>query len=364
MLLFAALVCASSALAAIPAGFATYFTGDTCPTGWYPVVDAAGRLIASVTEPSFGGLLVNEPLADQEIREHSHNFTSLVSLTAHHLAGIENCCNDQGALAGRHSGSGVSASGASDLPFTQLLLCSVQDTAAYYTLPAGIVGYFTSNTTACPSGWNEYLASNGRFIIPGYDQSQAIASKSLPLGNLEDRTHTHTFTSQINTGSVSYVGVDGCCNDYPSSDGTYPVSGQALSASTGLPYIQLLTCISTGFSTKITMPTNAYLMQTDDQCPQGWELVTDISGRFIVALPEDGTAGASFGGASIDQGGDQPVHNHTVSGSISLPNTSVELASGCCASGYAEAGNVEFSAVTVADPTNLPFLMLPMCQLS
>ena len=39
----------------------------------------------------------------------------------------------------------------------------------------------------------------GRFFVPGYDQKSPIASSAFPLGNLEDRTHTHTFTANITT---------------------------------------------------------------------------------------------------------------------------------------------------------------------
>ncbi len=35
---------------------------------------------------------------------------------------------------------------------------------------------------------------------------------------------------------------------------------------------------------------------------QGWELATTIGGRFVVALPYEGQAGATFGGASIGAG--------------------------------------------------------------
>ena len=114
---------------------------------------------------------------------------------------------------------------------------------------------------------------------------------------------------------------------------------------------------------------------------QGWELVTDISGRFLVALPQNGTAGASFGGPAIDQGSyqyshtihndmndyntvgaDQAQHNHTAQGYIELTSTPIELASGCCADGYAGAGLYDYATITAEDPTNIPFVLLPMCQ--
>ena len=47
-------------------------------------------------------------------------------------------------------------------------------------------------------------------------------------------------------GEVEYVGVDGCCNDDVGAQGTYQINGQAESVSTGLPYMQLLTCQAGG----------------------------------------------------------------------------------------------------------------------
>ena len=68
----------------------------------------------------------------------------------------------------------------------------------------------------CPSGWSYFAEGNGmapssphvlrhetmhagRFLVPGYDQKSPIASSAFPLGNLEDRTHTHSLTASITT---------------------------------------------------------------------------------------------------------------------------------------------------------------------
>ncbi len=102
--------------------------------------------------------------------------------------------------------------------------------------------------------------------------------------------------------------------------------------------------------------------------------MTTVSGRFPVALPYQGEPGASFGGDSIDESlhisfgaphstdGDQPSHDHTLQGAMNLPSTSVGLASGCCAGGYAGAGTYDFQATTSDNPTELPFLMIALCQ--
>ena len=55
------------------------------------------------------------------------------------------------------------------------------------------------------------------------------------------------------------------------------------------------------------------------------------------------------------------MHNHTLSAAIELPSTAIELASGCCATGYAGEGTYAFNAVAENAPVNLPFVLLPMC---
>ena len=158
--------------------------------------------------------------------------------------------------------------------------------------------------------------------------------------------------------------MDGCCLDTVGGAGTYPVNGNGVAGSTNLPYIQLLTCLAESGPNSASLPEGAYLFHTNDKCADGWELNTQLSGRFVVTVPQNGTVGASFGGAPVDQGADQPIHNHTLSGAVDLTSTAVELASGCCATGYAGQGSYDFQAVTVDGPANLPFILLSMCQQS
>ena len=67
---------------------------------WSEINYASGRLVVSVTEPSFGGLMLGEPLADQEDREHSHSFSATVNLNAKNVAADPHD-NYQGALKGK-----------------------------------------------------------------------------------------------------------------------------------------------------------------------------------------------------------------------------------------------------------------------
>ena len=66
-------LCSSCGVAALPKGFATFFRGSTCPSGWSRVTTADGRLIvAADTTRTLGGT-VGTALSDQEVRSHSHS---------------------------------------------------------------------------------------------------------------------------------------------------------------------------------------------------------------------------------------------------------------------------------------------------
>ena len=96
---------------------------------------------------------------------------------------------------------------------------------------------------------------------------------------------------------------------------------------------------------------------------QGWQVASALSGRMLVALPSGGEVGASFGGTSIGNGNvTEPAHTHLVEGSIPTTGTGVGLASGCCASGYAGATAVSFTATTTDNVVDFPWMMITMCE--
>ena len=64
--LLAAAACAQQT--SIPAGFATYFDGSTCPKGWRQIPSAMGRLVVSVSDPDIAGLTLHDALANLENR--------------------------------------------------------------------------------------------------------------------------------------------------------------------------------------------------------------------------------------------------------------------------------------------------------
>lgn len=79
---------------------------------------------------------------------------------------------------------------------------------------------------------------------------------------------------------------------------TYYFNGTTSSASSGLPYIQLLTCKSFENGTGSDLPLNVLLFN-EDGCPSGpdvtWVNDNFVLNNFLVALPQNGLPNAQFG---------------------------------------------------------------------
>lgn len=183
---------AISAAGALNAGFSTYFL-DGCPPNWTELAFTQGRLIVSVVDGNQSGLVLGEPLNDQEDRSHVHTFSGALTLTEKHISSI-GCCDDDGAHNGADPYNGVTTNATSGLPFLQLFLCALSADDDTLSLPLGAVGYMNPNqTTACPAQWAPYEIAAGRAIITGDAPpgAQPVTSVDLPLANLEDRAHSH-----------------------------------------------------------------------------------------------------------------------------------------------------------------------------
>jgi hypothetical protein len=278
------------------------------------------------------------------------------------ISAADGCCNTMGAAHGTYEGHGATTSGESGLPFTQLLLCFLAQPAPSYAAPYGTVAVFEADTPGCPSNWTALKAAAGRTLLPGAEGTAPTPSDAPPLASQEDRAHVHTLEASILPDPTSFAGVDGCCNDSPSAQTTYPVAGETAPASSNVPYIQLLTCASEQESFAVAMPKGALLWSAGLSCPDGWELATPAVGRFLVALPANGEPGASFGGKSVPPGTASPPHTHSFSGSVTLPATSIGLVSGCCADGYAAAGDAPFTGQSDNGATGFPYLQIALCQ--
>ena len=108
----------------VPSGTVAFFNDRaTCPTGWVPANETAGRLVVAVTEPTAVGQLVGRPLTDRENRTHTHTVTGMVALMPRNIAGAAGG-NTQGARSGEYRVTGDASAAPSGLPFVQVRACA------------------------------------------------------------------------------------------------------------------------------------------------------------------------------------------------------------------------------------------------
>jgi hypothetical protein len=212
-------------------------------------------------------------------------------------------------------------------------------------------------------------------LVPAHS-TDITKSDAAPLADQEDRGHAHANDNgqcAVSTQATDFEGVGGCCNDNPSADGTYAVSVTAGQSTTGLPYIQMLTCGSApsedapAVADGPDLPDGALFFSTSELgCPPGWEPFVELGGRFPVANPDGGSAGTTFGGVPVASTSASGVpHAHDITGSIVTRPAGIELVEGCCAKGYAESGIYEYACATDdTQSVEFPYLMAPLCRRS
>jgi len=302
------------------------------------------------------------PGSDRPQCHHHRSCAGEVVIPQRHVA-ADGCCNKQAAANGAFEYAGVTSTATSGLPFTQLSLCELAAADATLSVPYGAVMY-VFDALECPPSWEPWMPADGRTIVPGYIASGGfpVVSVDPPLYPGEDRAHTHTYVGSVNVGDVSFEGVDGCCNDAPGAAGDAAVSNATDAGSLGLPYVTVLTCMSTVNTLNVSLPPAAMLFSPGVGCIDDWVLASTVSGRFLVAVPDGGQVGEDFGASSLpanatSAGGTR----HALSTNVQLPSVGVGLGSGCCADGYAAAGSAPLLTVTAVEQPAFPFISVPAC---
>lgn len=107
-------------------------------------------------------------------------------------------------------------------------------------VPSGMIAYFTGGN-GCPDGWTAAAEAAGRIAVGVTDVNNIGLGTGTPLGDQEDRVHTHSFTATTSIDNKNIAAAGGG-NDSAAQAGTIATAGMTEEATTGLPFTQLIVC--------------------------------------------------------------------------------------------------------------------------
>ena len=217
--------------------------------------------------------------------------------------------------------------------------------------------------STCPTDFIEASTFVGRFLISSHSKSadSRYNSPNTALSNLEDRAHSHVFNATVPLAMQKLAVAEGGSGIQNANYSTDNAFGTTSDATSGLPYIQLLTCMAVSDKQKISLPSGALLFNAQ-QCPPEWVVADRWKGRLLVGLPSGGVAGASWGGSAIAFGAVAAHTHHITNMMVSVPK--LESCGICGGNGgpLTRQGTYNASGVTDMDDAGLPYSMLPLCE--
>ena len=216
----------------IPSG-SSVFTSDGCQDGSSEITTDSGRLVVGLPQNS-----VNGKQFGSVNPSHSHGFSGVANVDTGGVALLSGCCT------GGYASPTVNYSGTSngsDARFPSIVLrsCNLDAVSGADVFPTGIVLPFS--TDSCPSGWQEALYYGGRVAVGTSNNTQVSVSVGQPLGDQEDRTHTHDFDATVTLGQKPIAAAAGG-NHAAAQSGTYTVKRTTAAATSGNGLVQRRMC--------------------------------------------------------------------------------------------------------------------------
>jgi len=238
-----ALACVHPALAADPApmGAVSFFDG-ACPDGWLSYSAGQGRAIVAAADGE-QGRATGSPLLEGESPHHEHEGDVGIRMTGSTIRPFGDDPTSR-----RIASSGVTPfdtiveEAPADVPIVRFSPC-IKTEAPAGAAPPGMVLFF--ETSACPAAWTPLDEGQGRVLTAAApDEPVGAFGAVRPLDDGEDRKHAHSIRGPVDVEVVEDTVWSGCntCSHRWALDGTYEYRGQALPASSGLPYLQLRAC--------------------------------------------------------------------------------------------------------------------------
>lgn len=191
-----------------------------------------------------------------------------------------------------------------------------QELTAAQPIPKGMVAFIFDPTATCPTGWKEAQYAQGRLLMAVNTPDSAMISIGTPIQDSQPPVHDHPYTA---TAAVGYKGTSsiGGSDKGVGASGNYPLADTTFPASLGFPFIQFQVCeYFASDTTNDAFPVASVAFFNRPSCPQDWTADPNYNGRFI--LPIINQAGAGTVTAEYWTPSSPPVHQHQVSGSLSL----------------------------------------------
>jgi hypothetical protein len=107
-------------------------------------------------------------------------------------------------------------------------------------VPSGTVAFFARGS-GCPEGWMVATSASGRVIVAANDGNVVGQRVGDPLGDQEDRGHSHSYTATATIPTRNLAALDGG-NKQAAQPGALEVKGDTIWSPSGLPYVQLTVC--------------------------------------------------------------------------------------------------------------------------
>jgi hypothetical protein len=219
-----------------------------------------------------------------------------------------------------------------------LLLAGVAANAAIAadSMPFLTEAYFAG---PCPEGWVYIDGAKGRFLVPSPLGAGSGSFAGEALDGTKAPSHSYSkMTGSIDLPSKNFILIGGCCNDNLGDSGNYPISGNTDRVTDNLPYIQYSACLKSAQPDATAVPSGVLSFTALPNCAQGWTEETAVRGRYIIGLPDNGTAYFAFGGDPLAPS-EVRTNSLPVVGNIQFNGHDIAGGSGCCASGYAASGS-------------------------
>lgn len=106
--------------------------------------------------------------------------------------------------------------------------------------PSGMIAYVQGGQ--CPLGWEPALLVEGRLVVAVDDGANVGVEVGAPLGDREDRAHSHAYSGEIALASKNIAGADGSNNSGAAAQ-AYPIAGTTAEDTSGLPFVQVKACV-------------------------------------------------------------------------------------------------------------------------